>query len=125
MAGARLYLQFEAHMYGLLGDRSSRGSTVGACRWKQRPVALSHAGCSHETNNTKHNQPTASEMVVLIGGLVLQRHPYPSNTTTWNDDSDNSSYTLTDAPVLFLVATTPPDSPYIKLVHEAGDASAV
>lgn len=58
----------------------------------------------------------------LIGGLVLHRFPYPSDTATWNDD--NSSYTLAKAPTS-LPFTTLPDSPYIKLVHEAGDASAV
>ncbi|KAH8760747.1 hypothetical protein BGZ57DRAFT_582925 [Hyaloscypha finlandica] len=61
----------------------------------------------------------------LIGGLVLHRSLHPSDAATWNDDGDNSSYTLTDAPTPLLAATTPPDSPYIKLVHEAGDASAV
>ena len=61
----------------------------------------------------------------LIGGLVLRRSPSSSDTATWNDDSDNSSYTLTEAPSHFPSAITPPNSPYIKLVHEAGDASAV
>src|SRR6266536_2105638 len=61
----------------------------------------------------------------LIGHLVLHRSPSPSDAATWNDDGDNSSYTLTDAPTPLLAATTPVDSPYIKLVHEAGDASAV
>ncbi|KAF2760068.1 hypothetical protein EJ05DRAFT_271274 [Pseudovirgaria hyperparasitica] len=31
----------------------------------------------------------------LIGKFVLHRSPSPSDTATWNDDSDNSSYTLT------------------------------
>lgn len=60
----------------------------------------------------------------LIGGLVLHRSPYPSDTATWNDDSDNSSYTLTESPHPTPSATEP-DSPFIKLVHEAGDESAV
>jgi hypothetical protein len=60
----------------------------------------------------------------LIGGLVLHRAPHLSDVATWNDDGDNSSYTLTRAPTP-LPAATPLDSPYIKLVHEAGDASAV
>lgn len=61
----------------------------------------------------------------LIGGLVLHRSPCPSDAATWNDDGDNSSYTLTGVPTPLPSATTPPDSPYIKLVYEAGDASAV
>lgn len=60
----------------------------------------------------------------FIGGLVLHRSPYPSDTATWNDDGDNSSYTLTESPHPPL-STTTPDSPYIKLVHEVGDQSAV
>ncbi|KAF2240342.1 hypothetical protein BU26DRAFT_526084 [Trematosphaeria pertusa] len=60
----------------------------------------------------------------LIGGLILYRSPCPSDGATWNDDGDHSSYTLTEAPIP-LPPTTSPDSPYIKLVHEAGDASAV
>ena len=74
----------------------------------------------------------------LISGLVLHRSPYPSDVATcnddsdnpsdvvtWNDDSDKSSYTLTEAPTPLLSATTPPDSPYIKLIYEAGDARAI
>ena len=61
----------------------------------------------------------------LIGDLVLHRSPYPSDAATWNDDSGNSSYTLTEAPTPLPSATTPPDSPYIKLIYEAGDACAI
>ncbi|KFY19393.1 hypothetical protein V491_04463 [Pseudogymnoascus sp. VKM F-3775] len=61
----------------------------------------------------------------LIGSLVLHRSPRTSDTATWNDDGDNSSYTLTDAPIPFPSPTTPLSSTYIKLVHKAGDASAV
>ncbi|KFY89015.1 hypothetical protein V500_05991 [Pseudogymnoascus sp. VKM F-4518 (FW-2643)] len=61
----------------------------------------------------------------LIDGLVLHRSPCLSNAATWNVDGDNSSYTLTEAPTPLPSATTPLDSPYIKLVYEAGDASAV
>ena len=56
---------------------------------------------------------------------MLHRSPCQSDTATWNDNGDNSSYTLTEAPTPISSAITPPDSPYIKLVHEAGDASAV
>jgi hypothetical protein len=61
----------------------------------------------------------------LIGDIVLHQSPFPSETAIWNDDGDNSSYTLTEAPTLLPSATTLLDSPYIKLVYEAGDASAV
>ncbi|KAF2788687.1 hypothetical protein K505DRAFT_394109 [Melanomma pulvis-pyrius CBS 109.77] len=61
----------------------------------------------------------------LIGSLVLCRSPYLSEKATWNDDGDNSSYTLTAAPTPYYLTTSPPNSPFIKLVHEAGDASAV
>ena len=61
----------------------------------------------------------------LIGRLLLRRSPYLSDTATWNDDGDNSSYLLTEAPTPLPPAITPPNSPHIKLVHEAGDASAV
>ena len=61
----------------------------------------------------------------FIHGLVIHRSPYPSDVATWNDDSDNSSYTLTVAPIHLRSATTPPDSPYIKLIYEAGDAIAI
>jgi hypothetical protein len=61
----------------------------------------------------------------LIGHVVLHRSPFPSDTATWNDDSDNSSYTLTEASIPLPAATTTADSPYIELVYEAGDASAV
>lgn len=60
----------------------------------------------------------------LIGPIILHRSPYSSDTATWNDDSDNSSYTLTELPHP-PPSTTMPNSPFIKLVHEAGDASAV
>jgi hypothetical protein len=78
----------------------------------------------------------------LVGdsGLVLRRSltPQPTGTASWNDEGDGSgsNYTLTRAVVdpgpetsiasqeneEVLVVE---DSPYIKLVHEAGDASAV
>jgi hypothetical protein len=62
----------------------------------------------------------------LIGGfLLLHRSPEPSAWATWNDHGDKSSYTLTIAPTPPPSGSTPPDSPFIKLVHEAGDASAV
>ncbi|PVH90207.1 hypothetical protein DM02DRAFT_621128 [Periconia macrospinosa] len=61
----------------------------------------------------------------LIGSLMLSRSPDLSNNATWNDISDNSSYTLTVAPTFHDLTTSSPNSPFINLVHEAGDASAV
>jgi len=43
----------------------------------------------------------------------------------WNNNGDNSSYILTGVPTSLPSATIPPDSPYIKLVYKAGNASAV
>ena len=43
-----------------------------------------------------------------------------------NDDCDNSSYTLTDAPTpKLLVTSLPENNSYIALVYDAGDSSAV
>ncbi len=62
----------------------------------------------------------------LIGGLLLRRSGCYSNIATWNDDCDNSSYTLTDAPTPRPLATSlPRNNPFIKLVYDAGDTSAV
>lgn len=61
----------------------------------------------------------------LIGGLILHRSPFSSETATWNDDGDNSSYKVTEAPTPLPSATTPPDSPYIKKVYEAGCAHVI
>ena len=48
----------------------------------------------------------------FIDGVVLHQSPYSSDTATWNDDGDNSSYTLTESPHPRL-STTTPDSRYI------------
>lgn len=62
----------------------------------------------------------------LVGSLLLYRSPGPSEKATWNDHSDNSSYTLTAASTPYHQMTTSPlSSPFINLVHECGDASAV
>ncbi|KZM26562.1 uncharacterized protein EKO05_0005361 [Ascochyta rabiei] len=61
----------------------------------------------------------------LLGNFVLRRLPYCSDTATWNDESDNSSYTLENLSSPHPPATAHYDSPYIQLVHQAGDASAV
>lgn len=61
----------------------------------------------------------------LLGNLVLQRLPDPSTKfATWKDD-DGSNFLLTVACKSLQTAITDIDSPYITLIHEAGDASAV
>jgi hypothetical protein len=60
----------------------------------------------------------------LIGNFLLCRSSGCSPTATWTDEGENSSYTITSAPTNH-PATSQPDSPHMKLVHEAGDASAV
>ena len=63
---------------------------------------------------------------LLGSSFILQRLPNPSDTATWHDKSDNSSYLLKKAPSAQSYTTSPPeDSPYISLAHEAGDASVV
>ncbi|CAG7995592.1 unnamed protein product [Penicillium salamii] len=64
---------------------------------------------------------------LLVGPLKLHRSKGFSDTSTWYDQDDDLSYTLTDAPV-----PPPPTSPLplaandsIKLVYDAGDSSAV
>ncbi|KAF9733830.1 hypothetical protein PMIN06_010471 [Paraphaeosphaeria minitans] len=57
----------------------------------------------------------------LVGSFILRRSPYRSEHATWNDG--DASYTLMRTTALW--TTTELNNPYIKLVHEAGDASAV
>ena len=59
----------------------------------------------------------------LLGSFILYRSSHLSENATWNDS--DASYTLTKIPTLCSYMTTNLDSSYIKLVHEAGDASAV
>ncbi|KAJ8131820.1 hypothetical protein O1611_g1800 [Lasiodiplodia mahajangana] len=61
----------------------------------------------------------------LIGDFILNRSPTQCDQTHWNDDRDHSSYYLSKRPSRVPVSTTPLDTPYIQLVHESGDASAV
>jgi aminoglycoside phosphotransferase len=61
----------------------------------------------------------------LLGNYILRRSPNPSNTATWIDKSDGSSYLLEEASTSQSCMTSSPDSPHISLVHEAGDASVV
>ncbi|KAF2109574.1 hypothetical protein BDV96DRAFT_502404 [Lophiotrema nucula] len=60
----------------------------------------------------------------LIGSFLLHRSTGRSNTATWIDEGENSSYTITKAPKPH-PTTSLPNSFHVKLVHEAGDASAV
>ena len=59
----------------------------------------------------------------MLGSFKLYRSSHLSENATWNDS--DASYTLTKIPALCSYMTTDLDSSYIKLVHEAGDASAV
>src|SRR6186713_775048 len=66
----------------------------------------------------------------LFSNLVLHRLQSPSKTATWNDETGGSSYTISDglnhsASASASASAIPFDSPHIKLIHEAGDASAV
>ena len=61
----------------------------------------------------------------LLGSYVLQRVPYLSDTAAWTDNSDNSSYILEKSTNPHPLATLHGASPYVQLVHQAGDASAV
>ncbi|PGH00865.1 hypothetical protein AJ80_09117 [Polytolypa hystricis UAMH7299] len=62
----------------------------------------------------------------LIGDLILRHSNCHSDAATWNDDRDNSSYTLTDAPTPRPPATPlRPNDPHIALVYDASDSSAV
>ncbi|KAL5400357.1 hypothetical protein PMIN03_012436, partial [Paraphaeosphaeria minitans] len=61
----------------------------------------------------------------LVGSLVLRRLPYFSENAIWKDSDAHSSYAITQAPTSCDWKTTELDSPYVKLVHEAGDTSAV
>ena len=70
-------------------------------------------------------RPIPRDTTLRDSNLVLHRSPCLSDVATWNDDGDNSSYTLTEAPTPLPSATKPPDSPYIKLVYEAGDCCAI
>ena len=56
---------------------------------------------------------------------MLYQLLYASKKATWNDKGNNSSYILIEALTPLPSATTLPDSPYIKLVYKAGNASAV
>ena len=60
----------------------------------------------------------------LIGDLIIRRLPESSEFATWNDD-DGSSFMVAVAHKPLPIATKEVDSPYIALVHTAGDASAI
>jgi hypothetical protein len=61
----------------------------------------------------------------LVGNPVLRRLPYTSASATWNDDRDQSSYILHEAPTPHPRTTPLVNNQYIEVVHEAGDASVV
>lgn len=74
-------------------------------------------------NHINKSLKQATSNTWVIGNLVLSRSKSPSKTATWIDGVDGSSYTITTGPNHLPSASV--DSPHIKLIHEAGDASAV
>jgi hypothetical protein len=62
----------------------------------------------------------------LIGPLKLHLSKGYSDTSTWYDQDDDQSYTLTNAPIpMPPTSSLPANDPKIKLVYDAGDSSAV
>ena len=68
----------------------------------------------------------------LMGRFILRRYTADHSSATWIDSVDGSAWSLKEAPdgPLPVVptstsSTTGIDSPYFKLIHEAGDVSAV
>jgi hypothetical protein len=78
-------------------------------------------GDDHINNSLRQIDPNSW----LVGNLVLRRLPYTSASATWNDQRDQSSYTLDEAPVPHPRTTPLVNNQYIEVVHEAGDASVV
>jgi hypothetical protein len=78
-------------------------------------------GDDHIINSLRQIDPDSW----LVGNLVLRRLPYMSASATWNDERDQSSYTLDEAPVPHPRTTPLVNNQYIEVVHEAGDASVV
>ncbi|KAJ5545522.1 hypothetical protein N7461_007826 [Penicillium sp. DV-2018c] len=62
----------------------------------------------------------------LIGPLILHRSSGYTDTATWYDQDDDTSYIITDAPDPAPPSVQlPPDHPNFALVYDAGDCSAV
>ncbi|TVY76077.1 hypothetical protein LSUE1_G005430 [Lachnellula suecica] len=62
----------------------------------------------------------------VIGCLIVHRSSGYCDTATWFDDSDDSSYTVTNAPTPPPLATSLlPSNPHIVQIHDIGDGSAV
>ena len=61
----------------------------------------------------------------LVGSRILRHLDGPSDSATWHDDHDSTSYELSDADPQHSYNTLPVDTPCIKLIHEAGTQSAV
>lgn len=60
----------------------------------------------------------------IIGKFTLRRLAHQRESATWND-SDGSSWIIAEEKATLPIPTSQVDTPYIKLIHEAGDASAV
>lgn len=62
----------------------------------------------------------------LMGPLLLHSVKGPCDTSTWYDQDDNYSYTVTTAPTPKPASVSlPADDPKIKLAYDAEDCSAV
>lgn len=63
---------------------------------------------------------------LLVGPLQLHRSKGYSDTSTWYDQDDDMSYTVTKAPVPPPPTSSPPaNGPKIELVYDVGRATAV
>ncbi|KAL3489540.1 hypothetical protein BJX62DRAFT_208946 [Aspergillus germanicus] len=74
----------------------------------------------------RHSIRQVDENTWLIGNLIISRSTGHSDSSTWFDDGDQASFTVTHTP------TPPPPSvplstndPTIRLVYDAGESSAV
>jgi hypothetical protein len=81
--------------------------------------------CKFNDNHILKSIRQVDERTWLIGNLVLQRLPDSSSKLAMWKDNDGSSFTLNVGPNPLPTATTDINSPYITLIHEAGNASAV
>ena len=63
----------------------------------------------------------------MMARFILRRSTTNSDEAMWIDSGDNSAWSLMEAPESKLSIVSDPSrtSPYIKLIHEAGDMSAV
>ena len=61
----------------------------------------------------------------LLGNVVLRRLLYASESSSWNDGHDQSSYIFEEAHIPHPQTTPLSDNQYVRVVHQIGNASAV